>query len=86
MMEFCDVMVQTRGGFSLLPKTIADVLSSQACKGSLLSSSTLNLGAGYLMGEKIKVIWAQFLLGQGEARVENSSHVSTCRLKFVHDC
>jgi hypothetical protein len=72
MMEFSDVMVQTRGGFSLLPKTIADVLSSQACKGSLLFPSTLNLGAGYLMGERKKKLFGRsFCLVTGEARVEN---------------
>ena len=31
--EISTVMVETRGGFGLLPKTIGNVLNSQACRG-----------------------------------------------------
>ena len=35
LQEFVSVMVETRGGFGLLPKTIGNVLNSQACRGNL---------------------------------------------------
>jgi DNA mismatch repair protein MLH3 len=38
--EMCCVMLETKGGLSLLPKTIADVLNSQACRGQLLGRVT----------------------------------------------
>ena len=35
LQEFVSVMVETRGGFGLVPKTIGNVLNSQACRGNL---------------------------------------------------
>jgi DNA mismatch repair ATPase MutL len=36
--EISAVMVETRGGFGLLPKTIGNVLNSQACRGKQVNS------------------------------------------------
>ena len=35
LQEFVSVMVETKGGFGLVPKTIGNVLNSQACRGNL---------------------------------------------------
>ena len=40
--EIASGLVETKGGFGLLPKTIGNVLNSQACRGNLFSKTMLN--------------------------------------------